>query len=118
MFLATLISNIITTCIVIALHLPIPFSLDAVLWKSMWNYAWPLVILGVAAMINDTLDKVLLKWLMPNKADAQVSQGIYGACNKLAVIMSIFIQAFRFAYEPYFLKMQGIQNHPVIMHEL
>lgn len=111
-FLATLISNIITTCIVIALHLPIPFSLDAVLWKSMWNYAWPLVILGVAAMINDTLDKVLLKWLMPNKADAQVSQGIYGACNKLAVIMSIFIQAFRFAYEPYFFKNAGHSKSP------
>lgn len=111
-FLATLISNILTTCIVIGMHLPIAFKIDLALWKTMWSYAWPLVILGIAAMINDTLDKVLLKWLMPNKSEAQIEQGVYGACNKLAVIMSIFIQAFRFAYEPYFFKYAGKTKAP------
>ena len=111
-FLATLVANFCTALLAIAYQWPIAFYMDWTLWKKMWRYAWPLVVLGIAAMINDTLDKVLLKVLMQNPAEAQKAQGIYGACNKLAVIMSIFIQAFRYAYEPYFFKQSGNHNAP------
>src|SRR5436190_5295928 len=53
-------------------------------------------------MINETLDRIILKRLMIDKAEAQVAQGIYGACYKIAILMTIFIQAFRFAAEPFF----------------
>jgi O-antigen/teichoic acid export membrane protein len=68
----------------------------------MLKYTWPLVILGFAGMINETLDRLILKQLMVNKAEAQVAQGIYGACYKIAILMTIFVQAFRFAAEPFF----------------
>jgi O-antigen/teichoic acid export membrane protein len=53
-------------------------------------------------MVNETLDRIILKRLMPDKAEAQIAQGIYGACYKIAILMTIFIQAFRFAAEPFF----------------
>jgi O-antigen/teichoic acid export membrane protein len=68
----------------------------------MLRYTWPLLILGFAGMINETLDRIILKKLMVDKAEAQIAQGIYGACYKIAILMTIFIQAFRFAAEPFF----------------
>jgi O-antigen/teichoic acid export membrane protein len=68
----------------------------------MLSYAWPLLILGLAGMVNETLDRIILKKLMADKPEAQVAQGIYGACYKIAILMTIFIQAFRFAAEPFF----------------
>jgi O-antigen/teichoic acid export membrane protein len=68
----------------------------------MLRYTWPLIILGLAGMINETLDRIILKKLMDNKSEAQIAQGIYGACYKIAILMTIFIQAFRFAAEPFF----------------
>lgn len=101
-FLSLLISNVITLFFLSKQFFQIEFKMNFELVKEMLTYTWPLVILGLAAMVNDTLDKILIKRLMTDKAEAQVAQGIYGACNKIAVLMSIVIQAFRFAAEPYF----------------
>ena len=101
-FLSILIANVITLILLGNQLIGIKFSINLQLLKKMLSYAWPLIILGLAAMINDTLDKIIIKKLMLDKSEAQIAQGIYGACNKIAVLMSIFIQSFRFASEPFF----------------
>jgi O-antigen/teichoic acid export membrane protein len=67
----------------------------------MMLYALPLLIAGLAGMINETLDRVLLTYLLPEN-EAMSQTGIYGACYKVSIIMTIFIQTFRFAAEPFF----------------
>jgi O-antigen/teichoic acid export membrane protein len=71
------------------------------LLKPMRAFAWPLAIAGLAGMVNETADRAVLKYLLPaDTADAQI--GIYGACYKLAIIITLFIQAFRMGAEPFF----------------
>jgi O-antigen/teichoic acid export membrane protein len=74
---------------------------DRALLKPMRAFAWPLAIAGLAGMVNETADRAVLKYLLPaDTADAQI--GIYGACYKLAVLITLFIQAFRMGAEPFF----------------
>lgn len=74
---------------------------DRALLKPMRAFAGPLAIAGLAGMVNETADRAVLKFLLPaDVADAQL--GIYGACYKLAVIITLFIQAFRMGAEPFF----------------
>lgn len=101
-FLANLIANIFTLLLLSKQIFAIQLSLNTALLKEMLNYAWPLIILGLAGMINETLDRIILKKLMVDKSEAQIAQGVYGACYKIAILMTIFIQAFRFAAEPFF----------------
>lgn len=101
-FLANLIANLITLLLLSKEIFSIQFSLNVELLKEMLSYAWPLLILGLAGMVNETLDRIILKKLLVDKSEAQIAQGIYGACYKIAILMTIFIQAFRFAAEPFF----------------
>jgi O-antigen/teichoic acid export membrane protein len=64
-------------------------------------YAIPLLIAGMAGMVNETMDRILLTYLLPEN-EAMSQAGIYGACYKIAIIMTVFIQTFRFAAEPFF----------------
>ena len=99
------ISNLIASLITILLLLPeiigIQFSFDIVLWKKMLRYALPLLIAGIAGMANETLDRILLTHMLPEK-EAMAQTGIYSACYKVSIIMTLFIQTFRFAAEPFF----------------
>jgi O-antigen/teichoic acid export membrane protein len=75
------------------------------LLKKLYPYALPLLIAGLAGMVNETLDRVLLKYLLWDSLGekATLTQlGIYGACYKVSIIITLFIQAFRYAAEPYF----------------
>ena len=101
-FLANLIANVVTLLFLSRLYFDKSWKVDTALWKRMLTYAWPLLIVGLAGMINETLDRILLKYLMTDQAEAQEAQGIYGACYKIAILMTIFIQAYRFAAEPFF----------------
>ncbi|MBI4931634.1 MAG: polysaccharide biosynthesis C-terminal domain-containing protein [Bacteroidetes bacterium] len=75
--------------------------LDFSMLKTILPYALPLLIAGLAGMTNETIDRILLKYLLPsNIALEQV--GIYGACYKISIIMTMFVQTFRFAAEPFF----------------
>lgn len=67
----------------------------------MLSYSAPLLVLGVAGIMNQTVDKLILPYLVADKATAMQQLGIYGANYKIAIIMVMFIQAFRFAYEPF-----------------
>src|SRR5690606_18177329 len=80
---------------------------NATLAKEMFKYSIPLVIAGFAGIINETLDRVMLKQLLYNRGGlsltaAEAQLGIYSACYKLAMIVTIFLQAYRYAAEPFF----------------
>lgn len=79
------------------------WGFDRTLFKKMLRYCLPMVIIGFAGIINEMLDRALLKYLLPYDAKTNMQMlGIYGACYKLSILMSLFIQAFRFAAEPFF----------------
>lgn len=81
--------------------------------KLILSYALPLMLAGLAGMTNETIDRILIKYLLP--ADIALSQnGIYGACYKISVIMTLFVQTFRFAAEPFFFSRASDQNAPSI----
>lgn len=76
------------------------YVFDTALWRRMLRYAWPLLVLGIAGILNQTLDKILFPYLYDG-ADSKTQLGIYGAATKIAMIMAMITQAFRYAYEPF-----------------
>ncbi|MBR4572156.1 MAG: oligosaccharide flippase family protein [Prevotella sp.] len=73
---------------------------DMALARHMFGYSWPILVLGIAGILNQTADKMLFPLVYPDKAEGVVELGIYGACVKIAMIMAMITQAFRYAYEP------------------
>jgi O-antigen/teichoic acid export membrane protein len=73
--------------------------LDKKLLRTMLNYSWPILVLGIAGILNQTADKMLFPYIYKG-SDMLEQLGIYGACSKIAMIMAMITQAFRFAYEP------------------
>ena len=71
-----------------------------VLIKKMLSYSWPILVLGIAGILNQTADKILFPYIY-EKGDAHAQLGIYGAASKIAMIMAMITQAFRYAYEPF-----------------
>ena len=78
----------------------IGYGFDGNLCKRMLSYSWPILVLGIAGILNQTADKILFPKVYPG-ADANVQLGIYGAVVKIAMIMALITQAFRYAYEPF-----------------
>lgn len=76
------------------------YRFDRALWGKMMRYAWPLLILGIAGILNQTLDKIIFPYLYTG-SDEKAQLGIYGAATKIAMIMAMITQAFRYAYEPF-----------------
>ena len=75
------------------------WKMDTKLLRTMLSYSWPILVLGVAGILNQTADKMLFPYIY--EGDDMLEQlGIYGACSKIAMIMAMITQAFRFAYEP------------------
>ena len=78
----------------------IGYGFDKDLCKRMLSYSWPILVFGIAGILNQTADKILFPKIYPG-ADAHVQLGIYGATVKVAMIMALITQAFRYAYEPF-----------------
>lgn len=99
------LSNLIASAVNLAMMIPelrgFAWRFNSRLWNEMLRYSAPLLVLGVAGIMNQTVDKLLYPSLAPIKADAMTGLGIYGANYKIAIVMVMFIQAFRFAYEPF-----------------
>ena len=96
--------NLICTCLITLGFIPelkkLRYGLDKDLLKRMLRYTWPLLLLGLAGILNQVADKICYRYIIPTKeGDAQL--GIYGACVKIAMIMAMITQAFRYAYEPF-----------------
>lgn len=100
-FISNLFASVITLFLLSPEMISVKWKVDVELWKQMMRYGIPLLIAGLAGMANETLDRVLIPHLLPEEI-AKSQNGIYGACYKVAIIMTIFIQAFRFAAEPFF----------------
>lgn len=100
------IANLLASAVTVLLMIPeMKFSRKdydrSLLWK-MILYSMPLLVAGLAGMVNETLDRIMVKYLTDGSSNAMKQLGIYGACYKLSILMTLFIQAFRYAAEPFF----------------
>ncbi|MCM1108456.1 MAG: lipopolysaccharide biosynthesis protein [Clostridium sp.] len=77
------------------------YTVDTVLIKRMLSYSWPILVLGIASILNQTADKMIFPLVYGDEQAGKVELGIYGACVKVAMIMAMITQAFRYAYEPF-----------------
>lgn len=100
-----LVSNLISSGVVLLVLIPeifkVRYRFDTVIWKRMLRYSFPLLILGIAGIMNQTFDKMFYPMLAESRPDAMSELGVYGAVYKIAIVMVMFTQAFRFAYEPF-----------------
>ena len=96
--------NLVCTSVISLLFLPqlfkIQWHFDVALLRRMFSYSWPILILGIAGNLNQVADKIMFPLVYPDQADANVQLGVYGSCVKIAMIMAMITQAFRYAYEP------------------
>ena len=100
-FIANLIASAVTLVLMFRFYTKIKYVFNSVLWKTMFRYAFPILIAGIAFSINETFDRILLKELLPdNVADTQI--GMYSACYKIALFMTLFATAYRLGIEPFF----------------
>jgi len=108
-FISNLISSSITIILLLPEILKTNYHFDFTLWKKMMRYSLPLLIVGFAGIINETMDRIFLKYILPEKI-ALYQVGIYGACYKISIIMTLFIQSFRFAADPFFFSQAKEKN--------
>ena len=96
--------NLLCTGFITFFFLPdlfrIHWKFDGSLLRNMLSYSWPILILGIAGILNQVADKIIFPLVYPDQAEANVQLGIYGSCVKIAMIMAMITQAFRYAYEP------------------
>lgn len=109
-FISNLLANIITLIILLPEIFNVKIKVDFKLLKTILKYSLPLLVAGFAGMINETLDRVMLKHLVSEELNPMAQLGIYGANYKLAVLMTLFIQMFRYAAEPFFFQNKNESN--------
>ena len=108
-FIANLVASAFTLLIMLPFYMNLKFSFNKALWKSMMRYAIPVLIAGVAFSINETFDRILLDYLLP-KDIAKTAIGMYSACYKLALFMTLFATAYRLGIEPFFFSHAKSEN--------
>lgn len=100
-----LIANLIASGLTFVLLAPqlrkISFNIDVPILKSMLGYSFPILVANLSFIINENIDKIMMTKLLPSNI-SEVQLGIYGACAKIAVLLNIFIQAYRLGAEPFF----------------
>jgi len=112
-FIANLIASLVTLLLLSRELLRIRGGFDGALLRGMLRYGLPILVAGLAGMVNETIDRILLKFLLPLPLAERMRQiGIYGACYKLSIIMTLFIQAFRMAAEPFFFERARARDAP------
>lgn len=89
-------------------------AFNKTLWREMLVYGLPLMVVGFAGMINETLDRIVVSYAYPDAQQGLAATGIYGANYKLSILMSLFIQAFRYAAEPFFFSHAQTDNKRTI----
>ena len=96
--------NLLCTGFISLLFIPdlvkVHWHFDGQMLKRMLSYSWPILILGIAGILNQVADKILFPLVCPDEEQANVLLGDYGSCVKIAMIMAMITQAFRYAYEP------------------
>ncbi len=111
------IANLICTTLVFLGFIPeikkLRTGIDRDLLKEMLKYTWPILLLGLAGILNQVADKIVFKKIVPG-LEGEEQLGIYGACVKIAMIMAMITQAFRYAYEPFVFGGQRDKNDKVL----
>jgi len=105
-FVANLIASLVTLLLVLPDYLKIQWQFDAVLWKKMMKYGFPILIAGIAFAINEHFDKILLKWMNVDLANI----GAYSACYKIGMFMVLFRTAYTLGIEPFFFSHANHEN--------
>lgn len=100
-FLANLIASAVNLLLMLPDITGFRYRFNGRMWREMMAYSLPLLVLGIAGIMNQTIDKIIYPRLVTDHAEAMYGLGIYGANYKIAVILLVFLQAFRFAYEPF-----------------
>lgn len=100
-FVANLVASLFTLLLLIPFSLKVKMVFDRVIWSKMILYSFPLLLAGLSGSINDALDKVILRRIV-GEENGLATVGEYGAGYKVAVLMALFIQMFRYAAEPFF----------------
>lgn len=99
------VANLITSAAQMFFFIPeltgFTYRFDKELMKRIFRYSFPLLILGVVGILNQTIDKIIFPFIFPDEKEADIQLGIYGASTKIAMVMAMFTQAFRYAYEPF-----------------
>jgi O-antigen/teichoic acid export membrane protein len=107
-FLANLAASAVKWLLLLPEFREARWSLSPRLLRPLLAYSLPMVVIGLAGMVNEMLDRAILKFLLPYDLATNLKMlGIYGACYKLSILMSLFVQAFRYAGEPFFFAYAG-----------
>ena len=101
-FISQVLSSGICLLLLLPTMLKAGIHFDVELWKKIMPYALPLLLAGFAGMINETLDRFILLYLIKPEQIAREQIGIYGACYKISIIITLFVQAYKYAAEPFF----------------
>ena len=114
--LANVIQSGLTILVLSKEFLGFKWKFDKALWKEMMTYGLPLIVAGFAGMINETFDRIMLGWWAPvSTVDAAKAEvGIYSACYKLSILITLAVQAFRMGAEPFFFKQSQEENAPKV----
>ena len=96
-FIANLIASAVTFLLLLPYFFKTKISFDTAIFRQMWKYGWPIMVAGIAFVINENLDKLLIRDMISAE-----TMGAYAGCYKLAVFMTIFVQAFKMGAEPFF----------------
>jgi len=109
--IANLIQAFCTLLFLSKEFLSFKWKFDTALWKEIMIYTLPLTIVGLGGVINETMDRLMLGWLLPlSEQQIKVETGIYSAVYKLSILITLFVQAFRMGAEPFFFKQAGEGN--------
>jgi O-antigen/teichoic acid export membrane protein len=115
-FIANLLGNLAVVPFFLKEYQLLRNGFDTAMWRRMMTYALPVLVMGLAGMINEMLSRVMLKWLITDPSVAEYQNGIFSAVYKLSIIITLFIQAFRFSAEPFFFaqaKAEGTDSRQV-----
>lgn len=110
-FIANLLSSVVTLVLLLPDIFKISLAFDKKMLKQMLNYGFPILLVGLAGVVNQNIDKILIPFLIPEDKNPMYQLGIYGQNFKLAVLMNMFIQAFRYAFEPFFFSHSSSENN-------
>ena len=100
--IATLAASAITLLLMFPFYSKVKYIFDSKLWKQMLRYAFPVLIAGLAYTINETFNRILLDSSLSTAENPEAEVGMFSACYKLALFMTLFATAFRLGIEPYF----------------
>jgi O-antigen/teichoic acid export membrane protein len=108
-FISNLIASAVTLALMLGFYFKVQYQFDSGLFKKMMRYAFPVLIAGIAFAVNETFDRLLLDYLLPEDI-AETKIGMYSACYKIAVFMTLFATAYRLGIEPYFFSHAKTEN--------